>query len=145
MMHRNVGDVVADRKLVSLHPTATVREAAVAMKAAHVASIVVMAEPGEHLEGIFTERDLTERVVADGLDPDVTRLDAVMTPCPLTIARTASVTDALRQMHENRLRHLPIVAEGRVVGVISMRDFMGEEIAALNHEWTLMDNLTEVL
>lgn len=145
MMHRTIGELVGDRLPVTLHPTATVRQAAAAMSAAHVASVVVTAEPGGHLEGIFTERDLTERVVANGLDPDATPLGAVMTLCPLTIGTTASVADALRRMHDSGLRHLPIVADGRVVGVVSMRDFMGEEIAALDREWTLMDNLTEVL
>lgn len=145
MMHRNIAEVVGHQHLVSLPPGATVREAAGVMKAAHVASVVVAGSEDRHLEGIFTERDLTERVVAGGLDPDATRLDAVMTPCPITVGPDTAVRDALRSMHANGLRHLPIVEDGRVVGVVSMRDFLGEELAAIDHERALMDSLTEVL
>ena len=145
MMHRNVGDLVSNRRVVSLPAGASVREAAAHMKAAHVASVVVTETNDDHLEGIFTERDLTERVVAGGLDPEKTRLADVMTPCPITVGMETSVRDALRQMFSNGLRHLPIVQGGKVVGVISMRDFMGDELAVLDREKELMESLTEVL
>lgn len=145
MMHRNVGDLVNNRRVVSLPADATVRDAAAQMKAAHVASVVVTETTDDHLEGIFTERDLTERVVADGRDPESTRLADVMTPCPITVGLDTSVRDAMRQMSTNGLRHLPIVRDGKVVGVISMRDFMGDELALLDREKELMDSLTEVL
>lgn len=145
MMHRNVGDLVNNRRVVSLPADASVREAAAHMKASHVASVVVTEASDEHLEGIFTERDLAERVVADGLDPEKTRLADVMTPCPITVGLETSVRDALRQMFGNNLRHLPIMHDGKVVGVISMRDFMGDELAVLDREKEIMESLTEVL
>jgi len=145
MMHRNVGELLSNRRVVALPPEASVRQAAARMKASHVASIVVTDSADDHLEGIFTERDLTDRVVADGLDPDKTRLSDVMTPCPITVDLDTSVRDALRQMSCNSLRHLPIVHGGKVVGVVSMRDFMGEELAVLDREKELMESLTEVL
>ena len=145
MMHRNVGELLSNRRVVSLPPDASVRQAALRMKASHVASVVVT-EPGDDgVEGIFTERDLAERVVADGLDPDRTRLSDVMTPCPITVDLDTSVRDALRRMFGNGLRHLPIVHGGKVVGVVSMRDFMGEELAMLDREKDLIESLTEVL
>ena len=145
MMHRNVGDLLNHRRVVSLPPGASVREAARQMKAAHVASVVVTASTDDHIEGIFTERDLTDRVVADGLDPDATPLSAVMTPCPVTVGLDTSVRDALRSMFHNGLRHLPIVQGEHVVGVVSMRDFMGDELATLDREKELMESLTEAL
>lgn len=145
MVHRNVGDVLNHRRVVSLPPEASVREAARHMKASHVASVIVTADGDEHIEGIFTERDLTDRVVAGGLDPDVTSLAAVMTPCPITVDLDTSVRDALRRMFCNGLRHLPIIHDGHVVGVVSMRDFMGEELAALDREKEMMESLTEVM
>jgi len=145
MMHRNVGDLLSNRRIVDLPPSATVREAACQMKASHVASVVVTDRGDDRLEGIFTERDLTERVVASGLDPDHTPLSAVMTPCPVTVDLDTSVRDALRRMFCNGLRHLPIVQAGKVVGVVSMRDFMGEELAGLDREKELMESLTEVI
>ncbi len=144
MMNRTVGDLVHNHRVVALPPLASVRDAARRMKAEHVASVVVI-DPELHAAGIFTERDLTDRVVADGLDPDSTRLDAVMTPCPVTTSPDTSVADALRCMATNGLRHLPVVADGRVVGIVSMRDFVGHDLAVLDREKAVMDSLTEVM
>lgn len=145
MLHRNVGELLNNRVVVALSSDASVREAAGCMKKAHVASVVVTEAEDRHLAGIFTERDLTERVVADGLDPDRTRLAAVMTPHPMTVGPETTVQDALRHMHDNGMRHLPIVQNGRVLGVVSMRDFMGEELADIDRERTLMESLTEIM
>lgn len=145
MMNRRVGDLLTNRRVVTLPPTATARDAAIQMKAAHVASVVVVPPGDEPLLGIFTERDLTERVVADGLDPAKTTLDAVMTPHPITVALDTRVGDALRIMHLNGLRHLPVTRDGLAIGIVSMRDFMGTEIAGLEREKELMDSLTEVI
>ncbi|MGQ9369745.1 CBS domain-containing protein [Azospirillum sp. ST 5-10] len=145
MMQRHVGDLLGNRRVVTLPPGATVRQAAVQMAAAHVASVVVTAGADDRLEGIFTERDLTARVVAGGLDPDTTPLAAVMTPCPIAVDRGTTVRDALRRMAGNRLRHLPVVEDGRVVGVLSVRDVVGEELARLDREKELADSLTEVI
>lgn len=144
MMTRTVGDLVLNHRVVALPPQATVREAARRMKAEHVASIVVT-DPEQHAAGIFTERDLTDRVVADGLDPDATVLSAVMTPCPVTTSPGTAVADALRCMATNALRHLPVVEDGRVVGIVSMRDFVGHDLAVLDREKAVMDSLTERL
>lgn len=145
MMHRNVGDLLGQHRVVSLPSGATVRDAARRMKAAHVASIVVTAFIDEQIEGIFTERDLTDRVVAEGLDPDSTPLSQVMTPCPITAEAETTVAEALRRMAANGLRHLPILRNGRLVGVVSMRDMMGEELMVLEREKEMMDSLTEVI
>ena len=144
MMNRTVGDLVHNHRVVALPPQATVREAARRMRDEHVASIVIT-DPERHAAGIFTERDLTDRVVADGLDPDLTQLVEVMTPCPVTTSPGTRVGDALRCMATNSLRHLPVVIDGRVVGIVSMRDFVGDELAVLDREKAVMDSLTEVL
>lgn len=144
MMNRTVGDLVHNHRVVSLPPQATVREAARRMKAEHVASIVIT-DPDQRAAGIFTERDLTDRVVADGLDPDTTPLSAVMTPCPVTTTPDTTVGEALRSMATNTLRHLPVVVDGRVVGIVSMRDFVGDELAVLDREKAVMESLSEVL
>ncbi|SMH60754.1 CBS domain-containing protein [Azospirillum agricola] len=143
-MNRTIGDLVRNHRIVALPPQASVRDAARHMKAEHVASIVVTGADA-CAAGIFTERDLTDRVVADGLDPDATPLSAVMTPCPVTTSPGTTVGDALRCMATNALRHLPVVEQGRVVGIVSMRDFVGEELAVLDREKAVMDHLTETL
>lgn len=124
---RIVPDVISEQTLVSLTANDHVRDAARLMKHRRVGSVLVMND--DDLEGIFTERDMVYRVVADGLDPDLTLLATVMTANPDTIDANATALDALRLMNERGYRHLPVMDEGRVVGIVSRRDFFGEEKA----------------
>lgn len=145
MPHRNVREALPLHPVFSLPPDATVRAAAVEMRNNHIASVVV-AKADHVLTGIFTERDLTDRVVAGGLDPDHTPLNAVMTTHPVVIGPETSVRDALRLMSSHDIRHLPIVrADGVVLGMVSMRDFLGTEIAEMEHDRELVESLVEVL
>jgi CBS domain-containing protein len=131
-MRRVVPDVVSNQQLLELPPTATVRNAALAMRERHVGAVLVTTDG--HLNGIFTERDMVNRVVAEGRDPDQTTLADVMTANPDTIAPTTTAIDALRLMNDGGYRHLPIVEQGRVVGIVSRRDFHGDEKARLDDE-----------
>jgi CBS domain-containing protein len=78
----------------------------------------------ERLVGIFTERDIVIRVVARGLDAQTTRLGDVMTPAPDTIDPDKPFGYALLRMHERGFRHLPVVRDGKVVGIVSARSAM---------------------
>ena len=124
---RLVRDVLSNQTLVALTGEDHVRDAARLMKHRRVGSVLVMNK--DVLEGIFTERDMVNRVVADGLDPDMTPLSKVMTANPDTVGASASALDALKAMNDRSYRHLPVVDEGRIVGVVSTRDFYGEEKA----------------
>lgn len=126
-VRRIVPDVVSGQTLVCLTRDDHVRNAARLMKHRRVGSVLVM--NGDELEGIFTERDMVYRVVADGLDPDLTPLSRVMTADPDTIDARATALDALQQMNQRGYRHLPVMDQGRVVGIVSRRDFYGEEKA----------------
>jgi CBS domain-containing protein len=120
MTGRIIPDVVRDQTLHRLPPTATVREAAKLMGKAHVSAVLVTDK--DALIGIFTERDLTQRVVAMELDPDSTRLERVMTARPDVLAPDDSPFDALDLMRRRHYRHLPVVDHGRLVGMVSIRD-----------------------
>ncbi len=124
---RAIADVLKDQQLVRLEPSATIAEAARAMSDHHVGAVVVVDEHG--LVGIFTERDMVERVVAAGRPPGETRLADVMTRRPLWITPQTSVREALRTMKEHHLRHLPVMRDGTVIGVVSVRDFLPSETA----------------
>lgn len=139
MLRKIIPDVVRDQALVHLAPAATVREAAALMESGNVGSVLVM-ESGR-LKGIFTERDVVCRVVAQGLDPDSTRLDAVMTENPDTVAPGSTALDALRRMQDGGYRHLPVVDRGKVVGVVSRRDFFGAEKAQLDEETAIWEHI----
>ena len=130
-MRRVVPDVVSNQQLLELPPAATVRNAALAMRERHVGAVLITVDG--RLAGIFTERDMVNRVVADGRDPDRTTLAEVMTADPDTIAPATTAIEALRRMDDGGYRHLP-VEHGRVVGIVSRRDFHGDEKARLDDE-----------
>ena len=142
MPHRRIKEVLRHQQLLHLGPTVSVREAARKMSERHVAAVIVT-EGEDRLDGIFTERDLLDRVVVPGLDPDATPLSRVMTGNPATVAPDQTVGDALALMDGKGVRHLPVVVEGRVLGVVSMRDFVGEEVAVLDRRHEFEDQFAE--
>ncbi|MGE5339317.1 MAG: cyclic nucleotide-binding/CBS domain-containing protein [Gemmatimonadota bacterium] len=122
------------RKLLIASPETTVSEAAGRMADKQVGAIVIV-EDG-HLVGIFTERDALFRVIAKGLDPKDTRLADVMTKSPKTIGPDKSFGHAMLVMNENRFRHLPVIEDGKPIGIVSARDAMDpdlEEFVAEEH------------
>lgn len=112
-----------DRKghgLAWLAPTATVFEAARLMNDKHIGSVLVL-EKGE-LRGIFTERDLMRRVVAERRDPEATTLAEVMTTKVVCAAPHTTLDELRFVMREQRIRHVPVVDDGTVLGMISIGD-----------------------
>jgi CBS domain-containing protein len=93
-----------------------------------------MITEGDRIAGIFTERDALVRVLAKAVDPETTRVDAVMTPNPQTVEADVPVGHALHLMYEGGFRHVPVVEDGRPVGMISARDALGPELAAFEDE-----------
>ncbi len=79
---------------------------------------------GDELVGIFTERDLVTRVIAEGLDPAEVRLGDVMTPDPFTLKPDDPPAFAIHRMVEQGLRHLPVIEDERLVGFISVRNVL---------------------
>lgn len=141
MTRRIIPDVVKDQDILTLPPTATVRQAAVAMAERRVGAVLIV-ERGK-LAGIFTERDVLNRVLAVAVDPDQTPVSAVMTPRPATISPSATAIDALRLMQEGRYRHLPVVDGQRILGVVSLRDFFGAEFQSIEAEMDMRAAIME--
>jgi CBS domain-containing protein len=121
----------------------TVAEAARRMKERRVGALLVMREG--RLAGIFTERDALFRVLAEGRDPAATRLADVMSANPRTIAPDRPFGHALHMMHEGGFRHVPVVEEGRPIGVVSARDALGPELEAFVGELDDRERIFEVL
>jgi len=117
----------------SVGPDAMVTDCARTMENAKVGAVIVM--DGERLTGIFTERDALNRVLAAGLDPRSTRVSEVMTKDPYCIPPTMTVGAAMQLVTQRRFRHLPVVQDGKVLGVISSGD--------LTH-WLVKDQIGEV-
>ena len=125
MSQRSIVQLIK-RQAIHLAPSASVREAARLMSENHIGALLVMDEG--RLAGIFTERDALNRVLAEGRDPDSTPLSEVMTRDPLTLSPQTAATQALRLMGEVGFRHLPVVEDDEVYGIISLRDFVGVEL-----------------
>jgi signal-transduction protein with cAMP-binding, CBS, and nucleotidyltransferase domain len=127
MPRRKLIDIVGDQELLYTAPDAPVQAAAEQMAARHVAAILVV-EDGA-LKGIFTERDLLQRVVAVGLDPANTSIAHVMTPDPISLDARRPGFEAMRTMHEEGIRHIVLTGLTDGYGVVSMRDFLASEVA----------------
>jgi CBS domain-containing protein len=110
------------RATVSVSPLVTVSQAAQEMNRRKVGSVLVM--EGGQLLGIFTERDVLWRVVAAGLDPKTTPLSQVMTRNPITVGPDTPIQSVMDVFTEKRFRHLPVVDDGRLLGVISIGDVL---------------------
>lgn len=112
---------VMSRKLVEVAASSTVAEAATLMARERVGSTLVL--EGGRVAGIFTERDI---VRALSLDPDAPREELVhwMTRDPVVIAPEVDVEEAVARMLAGHFRHLPVVEDGAVVGMLSMRDLV---------------------
>ncbi len=121
-MHRKIiPDIVNDQTICAMTTDGTARQAAERMVERNTAAVVILDANGKLL-GIVTERDVTRRVVAVGLAGDKTKLGDIMTPNPDTLGPNDSALDALELMRLRNFRHLPVVDEGRVVGMVSIRD-----------------------
>lgn len=132
-MHRTViPDVVNNQTVEHLSPDTTVHDAAVLMHKKRIGAVLVMTDG--RLEGIFTERDALYRVIAEARDPATTPISDAMTANPDCIAPDCSAIEALKMMENGGYRHLPIVAAGTVVGIVSRRDFFGSEIQRVQED-----------
>jgi CBS domain-containing protein len=114
------------RKFVTALPKTTVREASQLMAKKQVGAVLVVEEG--RLLGIFSERDVVFRVVALGLDPATTPLVQVMTPEPKTIKPNNTFGYAMTLMHENGFRHLPVLEDGKPIGIVSARSALDPDL-----------------
>jgi len=113
-----VADVMT-KSLLTVEPTASIGEAAEKMVAAGVGAIVVV-EDFARIVGIVTERDLL-RAVAQRARAAEARVRQWMTPDVVTIEPDTAIEEAARIMFDNNFRHLPVVKDGRPLGIVSLR------------------------
>ena len=118
-----IGPFVTQHDIIEVRPDDTLTEAAARMRARRVGSAVVPAEPSGTGFGIITERDIL-RATGDGADPHTAQVAAYMTSDAVTITPKWHVVDAATMMMEKGFRHLIVVDEGRIVGVLSIRDIV---------------------
>ncbi|NCQ22367.1 MAG: CBS domain-containing protein [Sphingomonadales bacterium] len=119
-----VSELLSDKgnRVFAIHPTATVLDAVREMDQKEVGALVVL-EDGA-LRGVLSERDYARRVILRGRRSDETRVEEIMTVEVVTVAPSVSVDECMELMTEHRVRHLPVLDGGRVVGVISIGDLV---------------------
>ena len=129
-----LGRIFEGREAIhSVGPDTPVAQCVRTMTAEKIGALIVM--DGERLIGIFTERDALNKVLAAGLDPVSTKVSEVMTKDPYCIPPATTVGEAMELVTKRRIRHLPVVENGKVLAVISSGD--------LTH-WLVKDQLGEV-
>jgi CBS domain-containing protein len=126
MFDRPVRTVMRRRNVVTASPDTTVHKVATLMAGKNVGAVLVV--DGEELVGIITERDVVFRVVARGLDASTTAVVDVMTPEPHTTTPDVPFGSALAVMHEKGFRHMPVIEDGKPVGIVSARSAMDPEM-----------------
>jgi CBS domain-containing protein len=119
-MANTVGELVRERSAIAVSRGTSVREAARKMLEYNVGAVVIL--ENDHLEGIFTERDALKFFVATRRNADVTDVCETMTPAPITVDPSTDLQTAQNLMLAGNFRHLPVVLDGAVIGVVSLRE-----------------------
>ena len=132
MAQRSIRSIIEQQEVIAAPESMTVSEAARLMREKKAGAILIV--NGDKLAGIFTERDALNRVVAEGRDAKTTRLAEVMTRNPRTIHPDKPFPEALQIMHDGGFRNVPVVENGRPVGVISASDALGPELKDFIYE-----------
>jgi len=109
-----------NRAVQTSKPEDKVYDAVYKMHQHNIGALLVTKEG--NLVGIFTERDVLFRVVHAGLDPKSTKVSEVMTPEPMSVAPSATVEQAMQLVTQKRIRHLPVVENERLFGLVSSGD-----------------------
>ena len=126
MLSQRIGRLIDREKMVTASPQATVFQAARLMVEHGVGAIMVI--EGDGLVGIFTERDAVFRVIAQSRDAHSVPIGEVMTPGPVTVTSDETFGRAMLIMHAHHVRHLPVMEDGKAIGIVSARSALDPEL-----------------
>lgn len=129
MKPKTIREVLGGRELARVETGQSVSEAAHVLDRLNVGTVVVLS--GGRLSGILSERDIIRKCVAQGLAPETTPVEAVMTAAPHCVGIDEGLAEAFHIMRDGGFRHVPVVEGERVVGLISIRDIPTEYRAML--------------
>jgi signal-transduction protein with cAMP-binding, CBS, and nucleotidyltransferase domain len=117
----DIGDYMST-PVLSVDSEATVQETVHYMHANNIASVLVN-QLGEYV-GLVTERDLTQKILGKGLDPETTGITSIMTSPILSMDRYLPIEEANQFMHKNKIRHLAVTEEDKIIGMLSIKDLV---------------------
>lgn len=129
-------DLIKDQDTYQAELGHTVLETVRAMVERNIGAVPVI-HAGE-LVGIFSERDLMRRVVAEGRDPRTTCMAEVMTEDPLAVGTGEDLETCMALMRRHGFRHLPVCHEGQLVGMVSLRDILLHDLDEKDDEVRMM-------
>ena len=137
-MKTTVGSLFAgqDRDVWSVTPTATVFETLQILAEHNIGAIIVMDD--NKLVGILSERDYARKVILAERSSHDTRVSEIMTAKPQTVSAAQTVDDCMKIMTDGGFRHLPVIDEGNVIGVVSMNDIVR---AVVKNQASVIDDL----
>ena len=115
------------RGVIKVTPEQSVLEAIKVLASENVGAAIVMT--GERLAGILSERDYTRKVILKGRSSDTTRVEEIMTANVIVVNPRTKTRECMELMTQKNIRHLPVVDEGRVIGMVSIRDIVSDIIA----------------
>jgi CBS domain-containing protein len=132
-MNETVGSILGrkGRKIWSVAPDATVYDAIAVMAAKSVGAVLVISEG--NLLGIVSERDYARGVILQGRSSKETQLREIMTSNLVTVTPENTADECMRIMTEHRIRHLPVLDRGQLVGIVSIGDMVKAIIADQAH------------
>ena len=118
---------VKPSRVISVRPEQTVLEAIKILAQENIGAAIVM--NGERIAGILSERDYTRKIVLKGRASDTTKVEEIMTPNVIVVSPRTKTRECMQLMTEKNIRHLPVVEEGRCIGMVSIRDIVSDIIA----------------
>jgi FOG: CBS domain len=133
---KNARDLIAGQDLHVISEQETVYDAARLMAEKRIGAVPVV--DGDRVVGIFSERDIMNRVVAKNLNPQKTIVEQVMTKDLIVGSPEEDIEQILYRMKQSNIRHLPIVQSGKLVGILSLRDLLQADLNEKDQEIKIM-------
>ena len=127
-------------EVLAISPTATVRDALTLMATREVGALLVM--EGSNLTGIISERDYARKVILMGRTSKDTSVGEIMSTSLTTVRPEQTVTDCMELMTDRRIRHLPVLSDDKVVGVVSIGDVVK---AVISNQASMIEHLEEYI
>ena len=124
----------------SIAPDATVLDALRLMADKQIGALLVM--KGDHIEGIFTERDYSRKIALKGRSSADTAMHEVMTTSVMFVNPTQSSEECMQLMTDKRLRHLPVMENGKLVGMISIGDLVAN---IMSHQQFMIEQMAQYI
>lgn len=128
---------VMSRDVKTIRVIDTVKQAAILMNEHRIGSLIVISGTGE-LKGIVTERDILMRVVAEGKNPSDVKVEEIMTKELITISPNKTLEEAADLMTEKKIKKLPVVYQGKLVGIVTATDLVSYEKELVEKVATLL-------